>query len=134
MDIHALARDVADATLSPMERVRFLNLCTDTSSEGLERVREQIEAHLDYLEGAQTINRDLNLVLAGRIAQTLHALVSLAPSEAGCRALIRGAAEYFTLTGDSDDDLSGAKGLDDDARVVSAAAQALGHPELEIPL
>lgn len=117
-----------------MERVRFLNLCHDTSPEWLEQAREQIGAHLDYLEGAQAINQDVNLILAGRIAQSLDALIALRPEEAECRALVRGAIEYFTLAGDADDDLSSAKGLDDDARVVSAAARALGHPELEIPL
>ncbi len=134
MDIHALARDVADATLSPMERVRFLNLCHDASPDWLNRAREQISAHLDYLEGAQVINQDVQLVLAGRIAQSLEALITLQPEEAECRALIRGAIEYFTLSGDAHDDLASDKGLDDDARVVSAAARALGHPELEIPL
>ncbi len=134
MDIHALARDVADAALSPIERVRFLNLCHETSLDGLQRSLEQVSAHLDYLEGAQTINQDVNLILAGRIAQTLHALIALGPYDAECRALIRGAVDYFTLTGDASDDLNSDKGLDDDARVVSAAARALGHPELEISL
>lgn len=134
MDLTALAQDVADASLSPMERVRFLNMCHDTSQEALEeRGREQIDAHLDYLEGAATINRELNLIQAGRIAHTLHALISLGPHDPGCRALLRGAIEYFTLTGDADDDLSSAKGLNDDARVVTAAAKALGHAELTVP-
>ena len=115
-----------------MERVRFLNLCEDTTTAGLERAREQIDAHLDYLIGAQIVNGELNLVLAGRIAQALHSLIATEPADAECRALVRGAVEYFILTGDSADDLTSSKGLDDDARVVSAAAQALGHPELEI--
>lgn len=134
MDIHALSRDVADAALSPMERVRFLNLCHDTTPEALERSLEQIGAHLDYLEGAHAINQDVDLVLAGRIAQSLHALITLQPYDAECRALLRGAVDYFTLTGDVDDDVNSDKGLHDDARVVSATARALGHPELEIPL
>ena len=134
MDIHALARDVADATLSPMERVRFLNLCHETSPEGLQRGREQINTHLAFLAGAQTVNHGVDLILAGRIGQSLHALISIRPEDPECRALVRGAIEYFTLTGDSDDDLSSEKGLDDDARVVTAAANALGRPELAIVL
>ena len=50
------------------------------------------------------------------------------------RALLRGAITYFAQREDDEDDLDSVIGFDDDARVLSAVAEALGRPDLIVDI
>lgn len=134
MDVKDLATAVAESSLTPLERVRFLNLCEARSVEMLAADRDRVEAHLSLLQAAHTVTELVDVELAEAVAGTLLALLeapdALAYEE---RRLLAGAVEYFVLTGDNDNDMASPVGLVDDARVTNATAQALRRPDLVIP-
>lgn len=135
MDVKDLATAVAESSLSPLERVRFLNLCEARSVEMLEADRDRVEGHLSLMEAAFSVNNLVDVDLARAVAAALLSLLadpkSLAFEE---RRLLAGAVEYFVLTGDNDNDLASPVGMVDDARVTNATAMALGRPDLVIPI
>lgn len=135
MDVKDLATAVAESSLSPLERVRFLNLCEPRSADMLAADKDRVEGHVSLMQAANAINQLVDVDLAEAIAATLLALLeqpdSLAYEE---RRLLAGAVEYFVLTGDSDDDLASPVGMVDDAKVTNATAEALGRPDLVIPI
>lgn len=135
MDVTDLATAVAESTLSPLERVRFLNLCEARSTAMLAEDRDRVEGHLSLVQAAQIINQSVDVELAAQIAGSLLELLdeieSLGFEE---RRLLAGAVEYFVLSTDTDNDLNSPVGLVDDARVTNATAVALGRPDLVIPI
>lgn len=135
MDVKDLATAVAESSLSPLERVRFLNLCEPRSADMLAADKDRVEGHVSLMQAANAINQLVDVDLAEAIAATLLALLeqpdSLAYEE---RRLLAGAVEYFVLTGDNDDDLASPVGMVDDAKVTNATAEALGRPDLVIPI
>lgn len=135
MDVKDLATAVAESSLSPLERVRFLNLCEPRSADMLAADKDRVEGHVSLMQAANAINQLVDVDLAEAIAATLLALLeqpdSLAYEE---RRLLAGAVEYFVLTGDNDDDLASPVGMVDDAKVTNATAAALGRPDLVIPI
>lgn len=135
MDVEDLAAAVAESTLTPLERVRFLNLCEARSPEMLAEDRDRVAGHVSLMEAAQALNNLVDIELARAIGDSLDGLLvgadSLSFEE---RRLLAGAVEYFVLTGDSDNDMASPVGLLDDARVTNATARALGRPGLVIPM
>ncbi len=97
--------------------------------------RDRVEGHLSLLQAAHTVNELVDVELAGAVAETLLVLLD-APEELAYeeRRLLAGAVEYFVLTGDNDNDMASPVGLVDDARVTNATAEALGRPDLVIPV
>lgn len=135
MNLKDLATAVAESSLSPLERVRFLNLCEARSADRLGDDIDRVEGHLSLLEAAFALNSMVDVELGRSIAQVLIELLEdrnrLAFEE---RRLLAGAVEYFVLTGDSDDDLRSPVGMVDDAKVTNATAAALGRADLTIPI
>ena len=135
MDVKDLATAVAESTLSPLERVRFLNLCEARSAEMLAEDVDRVEGHLSLMQAAFAVNNLIDVDLAEAVAMTLMALLAdrdrLSFEE---RRLLAGAVEYFVLTGDNDNDMASPVGLVDDAKVTNATAEALGRPDLVIPI
>jgi hypothetical protein len=135
MDVRDLAAAVAESTLSPLERVRFLNLCEARSAGMLAEDRDRVAGHVSLMEAAHALSPAIDIELARAIGAALNAMLSepetLAYEE---RRLLAGAVEYFVLTGDSDDDMASPVGLVDDARVTNATARALGRDDLVVPL
>ncbi|NND04701.1 MAG: hypothetical protein HKN91_18165 [Acidimicrobiia bacterium] len=135
MNVKDLATAVAESSLSPLERVRFLNLCEARSVDMLAEDVDRVEGHLSLLEAAAAVNNLVDADLAQSVAGTLLALLAdrnrLSFEE---RRLLAGAVEYFVMTGDSDNDMASPVGLVDDAKVTNATAEALGRPDLVIPV
>ena len=133
MDVKDLATAVAESSLSPLERVRFLNLCEARSAEMLGDDVDRVEGHVSLLEAAFAVNNLVDVDLGRAVGRTLLALLAkrnrLSYEE---RRLLAGAVEYFVLTGDSDNDLASPVGMVDDAKVTNATAEALGRPDLVI--
>ena len=133
MNVKDLATAVAESSLSPLERARFLNLCEPRSVEVLAEDIDRVEGHLSLLEAAHAINDTADVGLGRSVARVLVTLLGerdrLTYEE---RRLLAGAVEYFVLTGDGDDDLSSPVGMDDDAKVTNATAEALGRSDLVI--
>lgn len=126
---------VAESTLSPLERVRFLNLCEARSAAELAADADRVEAHVSLLQAANTVYEMVDFELAEAVGQALLALIAEAPRFSfEERRLLCGAIEYFVMTGDVDNDMASPLGLVDDARVVNATAMALGHQELTIAI
>jgi len=135
MDVRDLAAAVAESTLLPMERVRFLNLCEGRSAKLLAEDRDRVAGHVSLMEAASALSSVVDLSMARAIGEALDEMLAAADQmNYEERRLLAGAVEYFVLTGDSDDDMASPVGLVDDARVTNATAAALGKPELEIPL
>ena len=135
MDVRDLAAAVAESTLSPLERVRFLNLCEPRSAEMLAEDRDRVAGHVSLMEAANALSPTIDIELARVIGASLQAMLAepekLAYEE---RRLLAGAVEYFVLTGDSDDDMASPVGLVDDAHVTNATARALNREDLVVPL
>lgn len=133
MNVKDLATAVAESSLSPLERVRFLNLCEARSPQMLAEDVDRVEGHLSLMQAAFAINNLVDVALGEAVATTLLALLAdrnrLSFEE---RRLLAGAIEYFVLTGDTDNDLASPVGLVDDAKVTNATAEALGRPDLVI--
>jgi hypothetical protein len=112
----------------------FERMCEPISVEDLNRLARRAATHVDLIAEAALEASELPVVLAERLAEGLEALARSAgqvtPDQ---RALIRGALEYFLLTGDANDDLSGSHGLDDDRDVFNEVCDRLGRPQLKIP-
>ena len=135
MDVKDLATAVAESSLSPLERVRFLNLCEARSAEMLGDDVDRVEGHVSLLEAAFAVNNLVDVELGRAVGRTLLALLAerdrLSFEE---RRLLAGAVEYFVLTGDNDNDRASPVGMVDDAKVTNATAEALGRPDLVIPI
>ncbi len=100
-----------------------------------EALRRSVDRYLEtILEAAQT-RTHLDTDLAKRITKACHGLIDLLPGAVpDHKRHIVAAVEYFLLPRDGEDDLAYADGLDDDAMVVTAVANALGRPDLHVPV
>ena len=115
-----------DDLLHPDEQRRFRMLCLETSAEELAELGEQLPVHLDQMKAMASHVTDLET--AERLTEALVGLIGdgsgFADDE---RTLIRGAAEYFMLLDDSDDDLSNPIGFDDDVRIYNSVCDRIGR-------
>ncbi|MGH1504565.1 MAG: hypothetical protein ACRBI6_13475 [Acidimicrobiales bacterium] len=125
-----------DDLLHPDEQRRFRALCLETSAAELAELGEQVPAHFEQMQAMASHVTDLET--AERLSDALVSLIGdgTGPDGAGFdadeRALIRGAAEYFMLLADTDDDLSNPIGFDDDVRVFNRVLDRLDRPERKI--
>lgn len=94
-----------------------------------------IEEHVRRAQVAADANRAVDLDTANRVAASLRELLdTISDYTAQQRALLRGAITYFAQREDDEDDLDSVIGFDDDARVLSAVAEALGRPDLIVDI
>jgi len=120
---------------TPDEIEVFESLQRTTDITDFPRLIRRVSTHVDRIDEAQLDNASINAKLAVSIAGTLTTLMESARTlDASGRSTLRGAVEYFLLTGDADDDVSSPVGLEDDARVVNHACELLGRPDLVISI
>jgi len=94
-----------------------------------------IGEHLQRARTAAGNGRSVDVDTAERVALSLHELLdTISDYTAEQRALLRGAITYFAQSDDGEDDLDSVIGFDDDARITSAVADALGRPDLIVDL
>lgn len=125
IDLHDLLR--------PDEQRRFRRLCLDTSQDELEQLIDVVDLHLEH------IRRDAGPATDVETAELIgDSLTKLLRSELefddSARSQIRGSVEYFLLTDDASGDMEDALGFDDDARVLNAVLDRIGHPEFAVDL
>jgi hypothetical protein len=131
MSVDDVIKAVAEGALSVEERLGFLDLCEGRSPAALLADRERVRGHLRVIEIAAESGSALLDSRAEAVAETLIALLDHAREWSFVeRRLLAGAVEYFVRTDDADDDFSSQHGLEDDARVVLAVADALGRRDL----
>jgi len=135
MNRDELIRRVAEAALSPEERLDFLGMCEARSAEELAADRPRVATHLGVMERGARDGAAFDVARARLVAATIDALLaSAAALSFEQRRLLAGAVEYFVTTDDVIDDYGVVHGLDDDARVVVAVCDALDRPELAVRL
>lgn len=109
-------------------------MCTTASVDALNRLARRAATHVDLIAEAALDAADLPVPLAGQLADGLVALAhSAADLDAKQRAWVGGALAYFLLTGDANNDLGGAHGLDDDLTVFNEVCDRLGRTDLKLP-
>ncbi len=127
---------VVDQLLHPNERDRFVSLCVETSCDELADHIPRIEAYRAEIDKVAATNAMTDTETGHRIADVLVELVKTDCAEPALtnegRALLRGAVEYYLLTGDTQDDMGELLGFDDDVRVVNAVTDVLDRPDLRI--
>ncbi len=135
MDRDGLIRWVAEAALSPEERLDFLGMCEARSVEDLGADRRRVAGHLRAMEQGARDGVRFDVERARLVAATIDDLLKSAHSLSfEQRRLLAGAVEYFVTTDDVIDDYGVVHGLDDDARVVAAVCHALDRPDLALRL
>lgn len=111
----------------------FEEMCRAISVDDLDRLSRRAVTHVDLIAEAALNATDLPVDLAERLANGLASLTrSAAQLDAQQRAWVGGALSYFLLTGDANDDLSGAHGLDDDLAVFNEVCDRLGRADLKL--
>lgn len=129
--IQDIIRAVADAALSDDERLGFLDLCEARSSNELLADRDRVRSYRAMVERGIEDGRDLEGKLVAPIATVLIALLEKAHEWSYAeRRVLAGAVEYFIRSDDIDADFASSHGLEDDARVVMAVADALNRSDL----
>jgi uncharacterized membrane protein YkvA (DUF1232 family) len=125
MDMHDL--------LHPDEQRTFRRLCIATSADELQQLADVVEMHLVHIhQNAQPMT---DVETADMIGDALAKLVrSNIEFDDEARSQIRGAVEYFLLTEDAAGDLDDVLGFDDDARVLNAVLERIGHSEFAVKL
>lgn len=135
MTIDDVVRAVADAALSDEERLGFLDLCEARSAGQLLADRDRIRSYLGVIERGIADGADLEGELAGVVSGVLVALLDHAHDWSFVeRRVLAGAVEYFIRSDDVDADFTSTHGLEDDARVVMAVAEALKRDDLAAEL
>lgn len=113
----------------------FEPLCRDTEHVDLDRLTTQVIAHAAQIRQATRRNEFLDAGLADQIADLLCLLLSdVTHQTPQQRALVVGAARYFTDMNDADSDLNSILGLDDDVEVLNHVLDLLGHTDLKVKL
>lgn len=131
MSVEDIVRAVAEGALSEEERLGFLDLCEARSVEDLLADRDRVRSYLGVIERGAEQGSALEVDVAGPTASSLIALLDHAAAWSFVeRRLLAGAVEYFVRNEDSDADFASTHGLEDDARVVAAVAEALGRDDL----
>ncbi len=129
--IQDIIRAVADAALSDDERLGFLDLCEARSLNELLADRDRVRSYRAMVERGIEDGRDLEGKLVAPIATVLIALLEKAHEWSYAeRRVLAGAVEYFIRSDDIDADFASSHGLEDDARVVMAVADALNRSDL----
>ncbi len=120
-----------DQIIEPEAHARFERLCMPTSSIELADVAGLVRMHRGQIHSMATPQTDLEM--ADRIAEVFEELLT---SDDGYtdteRALIRGAAEYFLLADDAEEDLDDPMGFDDDARILNSVLARIDKSSLAI--
>jgi hypothetical protein len=131
MSLEDIVRAVAEGALSEEERLGFLDLCEARAAEDLLTDRDRVRSYLGVIEHGVEDGNVLELELAEPTAAALILLLDRAAEWSYAeRRVLAGAVEYFLRNEDTDADFNSMHGFDDDARVVAAVAEALGHDEL----
>ena len=119
--------------LNPDEQRRFRRLCLETSPDELVQLSSVVKLHLDQIRHQHGPNTDIETAEA--ISSSLIALLSSDSTfDAGQRALIRGAVEYFLLADDASGDLDDVLGFDDDARVLNSVLEQINKTQFRVAL
>lgn len=108
----------------------FEKLCEDLPREAWEALRREVSEYALSLEHEGIRSELLAVDLALQIRDRLNLLLDLA-GQLGTeeRALIVGAARYFTSKDDAIPDARPCTGLDDDVRIVNHVLEKLGRIE-----
>lgn len=124
-----------DRSLEPrLERV-FNPLCAILSDGQIAALSCDVEAHLKKIRSILARNEFLDLALAERTTNALLALLNDYPKYPDPhRALVVGAARYFVMDQDAENDLHSLLGFDDDAAVLNFVLDAIGRPDLKVNL
>ena len=135
MTIDDIVRAVAEGALSEQERLGFLDLCEARAADDLLADRDRVRSHLGVIERGVEQGNVRASDLATPTADALIALLDRAPEWSFAeRRVLAGAVEYFLRNDDVDADIASSHGLEDDARVVAAVAEAVGWYDLAEPL
>ena len=119
--------------LNPEEQHQFRRLCLETSDDELSQLTSVVELHLDQIRYHDGPNADVETAEA--IGSSLTALLTSGSTfDAGERALIRGAVEYFLLAEDASGDLDNVLGFDDDARVLNSMLDRIKKTQYRVDL
>lgn len=120
----------------PHEAKPVLRQLMATPPGATAELRDRLGAYVARIECAATKNEFLDVTLATRVAAVCEALLSEADRRGTEQAQrwVHAAVGYFLLDDDGDHDLESLCGLDDDALVCNAVAEALGRPDLMIAL
>jgi len=111
----------------------FKELCAELSPDEVASLRLDVAKHFARLEAEQGRSELVALDLAALVRERLDRLFDLGESlTAEQRAMVVGAARYFTSRDDAIPDLQACTGLDDDVRVVNHVMTALGRGEWRI--
>lgn len=131
METEDIAAVVAEAALSPKERLGFLERCEAKTADELRRDATAVRSYVESLRIAAVDDPLLDLDLAERIGGALARLLALADRWSyQQRRLLAGAAAYFVSAADADDDVTSASGMVDDARVVRTVCEALDRGDI----
>jgi hypothetical protein len=124
---------VVNQILHARERDQFVALCVASSAADLEALVPGIDAYVVRVEKAAGESSVTDVETARKLAHALQQLIAGAEGYSDDqRALVRGASEYFMLTGDDQDDLEDILGFDDDVRVLNVVAELLGRSDLVV--
>lgn len=123
------------SAVDPQARAAFGRLLGQplVGEEGLER---NVVQYLDVVHHLAQTRPFIGVAQAEALARTSQALLrSVAPDTPDRdRRLIQAAVRYFLTADDAVDDLSSQDGFDDDVQVMNVVVQALGRPDLVVPL
>jgi uncharacterized membrane protein YkvA (DUF1232 family) len=124
-----------DRIVHPGERDRFIAMCTDATASDLHAMGPEIDRYEEHARTMSDAGRLVDVETAAAVAASLrHMLAATSDYTPSQRALLRGAIAYFVQDDDDELDLDSVIGFDDDARIVSAVAEALGRPDLTIDI
>lgn len=124
---------VLEGILHPGEVDRFVAGALETSAGELADLSQRVRSHLAAIEAVAARRAVVDVDTAREVAAALDALLGIGDRlSAPQRALVRGAAEYFIQDDDELSDTHDIVGFDDDARIVSAVADALGRNDLRV--
>jgi uncharacterized membrane protein YkvA (DUF1232 family) len=120
-------------SIHPREHEIFSNLCEDISPDEVAALRTHVADHTARLQQSQTRSELIAIDLAFLVRDRLERLFEVLPKlQATDRALVVGAARYFSSRDDAIPDTKACTGLDDDVRVVNHVLTALGRGEWRI--
>jgi uncharacterized membrane protein YkvA (DUF1232 family) len=121
--------------LDPKLERHFTPLCTEVPVTDIERLRRDVNAHLQVVRQALTANEFLDWSTAQRIAEVvLRLLDEYGQHTDNQRALIVGATRYFVRDQDVEPDLASLLGFDDDVIVLNHVLDSIGRSDWRIEL
>ncbi len=124
---------VLEGILHPGEVDRFVAGATTTTPKELPGLAARVTTHLGIIEASAAERGIADIETARLVAASLTELLRTAADRTASQlALLRGAVEYFVESDDEQDDTEDIVGFDDDARIVSAVAEALDRHDLKV--